>query len=367
MSPLLYKPLFVNLILVLVLIGLTQSRLGEPLPRNRDKRYIIILSVFLILFLGLRPFENTMNVMGDTDGYARSFAYSAYQDYADIDKEFVFSYIMISLSNLGLSAHSFFLLIECLYIGLTAWAIVKLSQGRASFLLFLATISQFCFYGYGINGIRQGMAQALVLFALTFYLERRYVITGILCAIAYFTHSSSIFLIVAMIAVRFLKSANFAIGFWFCCLVASVFVPNIMEGLLESVGSFGSVHDLEYLDNDNHDLTLFSRTGYRWDFLLYSIAPIIVGWYYIVRKKYNDSIYLNLYNIYVITNGAWLLVNQSWLSNRIAYLSWFIYGMVLIYPMLSVDRVHRHRDRRLPIALLGNMAFTYLMWIIGKL
>ncbi len=345
---------------------LAKPGIGLPLSGKREQWYIVVLSLFLIFFLGFRPYEHTMGLMGDTFNYAQAFNMISSYGISNTDKERIFPYLMRFLSTLGFSPRYFFLLIEFLYVGMTAGAIIKLTKGKASYLAFLATVSQFCFYSYGVNGIRQGMAQAAILLAIPYLIEHRYVIVGVLCLLAYNTHSSSLFLIIGLAATFFLKTLKIPIFIWSICLVLSVLASGMTSTIMEQAGVFGSAQDASYLGNDEADMTLFSQVGYRWDFLFYSIVPIVSGWYYI-HKKNKDYTYLSIYNIYVLMNAAWLLVNQSWLSNRIAYLSWFIYGIVLIYPMLGCAQNGYRCSRILPWALLGNVAFTYMMWIVGKL
>ena len=39
-----------------------------------------------------------------------------------------------------------------------------------------------------------------------------------------------------------------------------------------------------YITSDEYD-DQFSDVGFRWDFLLYSVMPIILGWYVVIKKK----------------------------------------------------------------------------------
>jgi hypothetical protein len=99
--------------------------------------------------------------------------------------------------------------------------------------------------------------------------------------------------------------------------------------LVES-GVVGDDRFSEYLTEQTGDT--FSRAGFRWDFLLYSAIPVLVGWFFIFRKGYADKFYLWLFNIYLVANAFWILVVRANFSNRFAQISWFIMPLVLIYP-----------------------------------
>lgn len=47
--------------------------------------------------------------------------------------------------------------------------------------------------------------------------------------------------------------------------------------------------------------------------------------------------YKTILNLYLCTNAVWCLCMYASYCNRIAYLSWFMYPIVLIYPLLKED------------------------------
>jgi hypothetical protein len=69
----------------------------------------------------------------------------------------------------------------------------------------------------------------------------------------------------------------------------------------------------------------FSKTGFRWDFLLYSALPIFIGWIATYKKSINDKTYSFILHTYIFSNAFWVLINTAAYSNRFAYLSWFLY------------------------------------------
>ena len=79
------------------------------------------------------------------------------------------------------------------------------------------------------------------------------------------------------------------------------------------------------------------KMGFRIDFILYSFVPILVGWIAVLKKRIESRVYLFILNIYTFINGIWLLCIYATFTNRIAYLSWGLYPILLIYPFLKED------------------------------
>ena len=105
---------------------------------------------------------------------------------------------------------------------------------------------------------------------------------------------------------------------------------------------------------------------FRWDFLLYSSMPILLGAYTLfVRKVYNNT-YLILLGTYIYANSFWVLVIRDLFSNRFAYLSWFMYPIVLAYPLLNLPVFKRNHSQKVAWILLAHLGFTMAMWMLGK-
>ena len=116
---------------------------------------------------------------------------------------------------------------------------------------------------------------------------------------------------------------------------------------------------------DNAD-GLVLEHKFRWDFLLYSSMPVIIGAYTLfVRKIYNNT-YLILLGTYIYSNAFWILAIRAIFSNRIAYLSWFIYPIVMVYPLLNLPVFEKYHSQKTAFILLAHFGFTTIMWMLGK-
>ena len=60
------------------------------------------------------------------------------------------------------------------------------------------------------------------------------------------------------------------------------------------------------------------------------------------------------------------MVIRAAFSNRFAYLSWFIYPLVIAYALIRIP-IWRDQDRKLSLFLGGYAIFMIGMFLIGKL
>ena len=105
---------------------------------------------------------------------------------------------------------------------------------------------------------------------------------------------------------------------------------------------------------------------FRWDFLLYSSMPILLGAYTLfVRKVYNNT-YLILLGTYIYANAFWVLVIRDLFSNRFASLSWYLYPIVLAYPLLNLPVFKKNHSQKTAWILMAHFGFTLIMWLLGK-
>lgn len=103
--------------------------------------------------------------------------------------------------------------------------------------------------------------------------------------------------------------------------------------------------------------------GFRIDFIIYSAAPIIVGWIAFFKKKIISRKYRFLLNLYLLANSIWLLCMYAEFTNRIAYLSWFMLPIVLIYPFLN-EEWGEDQYKTFRWVALGHLGFTLFMQYI---
>lgn len=356
----LYMPVIYNVLLFLVFFYsymFYTEHFRNELVYKWDVKITIGVCVIATLFIGLRPLSP---YFGDTMNYARG--YVDFQQGMEVAKggDWIF-YNLMKCSSGILSIKQFFLLIATLYFGCTFWACKRLFD-RYLFLAFLMTLTAFSFWSYSYNGLRNGLAAAITLLAFSFF--NRKIISGILFFLAVGIHKSMLLPIISFVIVYFFNDTKRYMTLWVLSILFSYFMGDFWENLFADLG-FGDDRFGVYLLSSEFD-DQFSHVGFRWDFLAYSSIPIILGYYLIVKRGIYDRVYLLLLNTYILSNSFWILIIRAAFSNRFAYLSWFLYPIVLIYPLLHFP-IWKDQHRKVAFVLIFHFSFTYGMWLIGKL
>lgn len=366
-----YYPTFLVILLAFNLIqylNIQSKNTYNLIYKQKSQVWMFLFIVAFIWIVGMRPISGLF--FGDTSNYAANYrlmiSSSRVPTWHD-GGEWLFNWIMFRCSRI-MSVHYFFLIIEILYVVPVYFACKRLIKQNQSLLL-LFCLGAFSFFSYGTNGIRNGAACSLVILAIT-YIQGNFsnkIICVILCFSAYFIHHSTALPIFAMWFTFLFPRTKPMFYFWIMAIFISYYIGDYVSGFFASLGFDDRMTD--YLTGAEMEDTMkqFSQTGFRWDFLLYSAMPIWLGWYVIFKRKIVvDMNYILLLGIYIYSNAFWVMVIRSSFSNRFAYLSWFIYPLVLAYPLLKFPIWKKKQGLRTGLILLAHFGFTFVMWLIGK-
>ena len=362
----------------------------ENLLQKKSPATAFIFCLIWTILLGLRP---PHIMFGDTVNYARTYMVTS-PEFGEIDfnKEWLFVLYRKWCRSMGFSVNTFLLLIEVGYIGFSLLAFKKFLWEDTLFAV-LFFFSAFSFYVYGVNGIRNGLACSICLAAFAFIIkDKNYLIGCLLLFAAFAIHKSTLLPIAALGAALFvIKKPKLALLFWVASIPISLVAGGPISNFFMSLGFDDRAE--AYLSGDNMKYGNFSNTGFRWDFLLYSAMPVWLIW--IAQKKIEkkreemggvcfeeeetgiygagilaDAESMKVFNvlstIYLITNSFWVMVAKASFSNRFAYLSWFMYPLIIAY---AVVRLHiwDDQDKKAGWILIAHAAFTMFMFLSGKM
>lgn len=351
-----YTPIYYHILLlvnVFVFIHALRYKIDERANLKVMQITGVFVFAFVLLYMGLRPIHG---VFVDMKTYANYFDRYASGSEIFATKDLMFHSFMYFSAKV-MSAQSFFFVCATLYI-VPCYIIAKKWFQKYWFYAFLMMIGSFSFWAYGTNGIRNGIATAFFLMALA---SNKRLIQILWLFLAVNFHSSMLLPTAALIATWFYNQPKGFYYFWLLSIPLSLMFPGFW-------GSFfaGLIEDdrASYFTEDKY-ADAFSRTGFRWDFLLYSVTGVFAGRYYLFKKKLTDKLYIQLFNIYLFTNAFWILVIRANFSNRFAYLSWFLLALVIVYPWLKFY-FEKNQHRKLGMIMLAYFGFTYFMGIILK-
>ena len=349
--------IFVTIITLLVYSKYSKKNGNITYPLNKRKQDgTFLLVIFVVLFIGFRP---ESYVFVDMLNYI-TFYYAFYKGNAFVfDKEaenLLFDNYFAWVGSMDLGTTFFFVSVAAIYFICTYIACRRMfpQDTLAAFLVFLAALSTF---SYGTNGIKAGAAAAIFLMALSYRKNLKICIPLILVSWGF--HHSMIMTVVAFALTLVYKNSKVYFAGWcFCLLIAMAhitFFQELFAGILSDSGDSGA----SYLSDVNSDWG--GKTGFRIDFVIYSAMPILVGYWAVYKKRLQLSkLYTCLLNLYMTLNGTWMLCMYANFTNRIAYLSWFLYPIVLIYPYLN-ENWGPTRYKAFSLVMLAHLGFTLFM------
>lgn len=351
---------------MLYAITYKQQTAKNVLKGNGNFTLAALLSVIVILFFGTRPVSYAFS---DTALYGHLF--TNIEALAGVDtvnlheNEGGFTWLML-VCRPFMDASGFMLVVAIGYVGFMLFACQKLMPNNPLAAV-IFNLGSFSFYSYGTNGIRNGLACSMILLGLAFMTKnRKEQIIGIaICAAASYIHrSAALPFLMALSSLYIIHKFKTAYTFWIVSIFLSLILGNTVANLFASLGFDDRMSG--YLNNTEAISSEFSSTGFRWDFLLYSSMPIILGYYIIIKRGIRNRTYEFLLNTYILSNAFWVIVIRAAYSNRFAYLSWFLYPIVIAYPLLRLPVWESDQGKYFKRILLANFGFTYIMWLLGK-
>lgn len=355
-----YHPIYLYLILALTIIFCVRtSRFDYQEIKKRNKNIIsaCVLCLILALFIGGRPISGYY--FGDTSNYALIFNAMKMGRFVPTDeREWVWQQFMYWCSQ-RMDVSQYFTIIDLCYFGFTLWACKRLTPNNvlASVLFCLGAFS---FFSYGTNGIRNGVACSLILLFLSYLTgnkKDKLIGAGIAFVAFNIHHSTGLPILMSVISLLCIRSFKWAYTFWIISILISLAAGGAVTSFFASLGFDDRV---SYLQAEMNSST-FSHTGFRWDFLIYSMMPIVLGYYIIHKRGIRNATYEFLLNTYTLSNAFWVMVIRANYSNRFAYLSWFLYPVVLAYPLLKINVWGEIQGKRLSQIMLAHVGFTWFM------
>lgn len=364
----------------------------DKLLKKNSMYPALILTLFLMVYMGLRPVSH---VFGDTVNYAWGYKLANGQAFfkMDFEEEWLWEFILLTCKQSGFTVNMWFLIVEIGYLGFVFLGLRKLLHENPwmAMLFFLSAFSTFTF---GVNGIRNGLACSMVIFAFAIAANKgvgQLILAGIVMVLAFGIHRSTALPIIAFFVASYLiKSPKFAIGFWVASIGLSLVLGGFFTNFFMGLGFDDRMTSYATSMEQNKDQ--FSQTGFRWDFLLYSAMPVWLTWY--ICKKVNEEralygetqeeietgvpgagriadahsmrVFYILSTTYMLANSFWVMVNRAAFSNRFAYLSWFLYPVVIAYAVIRLH-IWEDQDKKAGLILAAHAGFTIVMYIMGKL
>lgn len=354
----LYQTIY--LLIVLCMTFYVMQRYALVDFSNREESYVsnnrlaLALTLFMVLFIGLRPVSGWFVDMGNYNINYNALFWGKPFHFSWDTYNIIFDNLFAFLGSQRIPIEFVFLMLACIYFVCMMIACQKIFP-KDALLSFLVYLGAFSTFSYGTNGMKAGAAASIFLLAIAYRENKLLTVVFLLVSLGF--HHSMAAPIAVFVISMFVKDRRLFLGGWlFCLLLAALRITYFQElfaGLTDE-------HGAGYLAVEEEGRHV---SGFRPDFIFYSAIPVFLGNYLIREFEIEDDNYTFLLNLYTGTNTIFLLCTYGTFINRIAYLSWLMLPFVLIYPFLNSDMGFYH-NRYLRYVVYGHLGFTLFMTFI---
>lgn len=345
-----YYDIYLLIITLLTFIIASQYNTRVLSNSNRSKisysTFAWVIAVCCALIIGLRPLSKVFVDMMNYDSYYSTLFGTQFEFSRDVDN-LIFDNWLAYMASSMIPVKFFFLSCATIYFISILLACKKLFP-KDTLLAFIVYLAAFSTFSYSTNGIKAGVAASLFLVALANKDKIWFSVPMALLTLGF--HHSMLLVVVAYISVLLVRNPKWYFFIW----LASFFIAALHITYFQFLfAGFTDEHGAEYLLGDEN-------SGFRIDFIIYSAIPVILGYVLLYRYRIKNETYNLLLSIYMLTNSVWMLCMYSNFTNRISYLSWFIYPIVLLYPFVNIVW-SKYQGRYLKYVVYGHLFFTLFM------
>ena len=341
----------------------TNERIASNLPVSRIAALLLI--IIIILFIGYRPLHRVFVDMGYY-AYVYNHIYDGVASHYNSANrgEWLFYEFGNLCKRLGFNYSEYFLAIASIYFGLmlaSCWLLMRNNM----FVAIIFCVASFSCFSYATNGMRNGMACSIAMIAICLLCGNtkwhKLVAFALMFCAVNIHRSTALPCFCALSALTFVKDTKNAIYFWIASIFISLVAGEAVTQFFVNLGFDDRMESYANLDENGEVMeSVNEKSGFRIDFIIYSVLPIIMAWYVTMKRNFKDKTYNILASTYILANAFWVMVIRSNQSNRFAYLSWFLYPIVIAYPLLRMN-IWDNQDRKTALVLLAYAGFTFFM------
>lgn len=297
---------------------------------------ILVLYMFTLIFVESNDKPTYLEYYLDAENF-----------YGDFTREVIWGKLQIFLSSFLMKNELLYWLFYSFVYCLAYFVVArKLFPYEYAGYFVLCVVGCMGFVSYGSNTIRAGFGIALLLMAFSSdnrWLKCLLPLVAVGCNMPMLIPFSG-YLIARYIMRKDLWCECIWVLFLLITLTTSV-VSDIMllaGGLDDRAAEFVNVDETTEVYN----------VGFRTDFLLYSLIPVLFVKYNVRNLVGENLIYHTVYRAYLLVNALWLLLIRLPFTDRFAYLSWFMIPFLLMYPVLN-EQLDTQRPQRYVLSAIG--------------
>lgn len=355
-----YYSIYLLILILFAIPVLSRYSKGGTIYNSQREKEPLIKSLgfttIIILFVGFRP--NSPLFM-DGPGYWNAIIDQRWVNVTleEANYQFVTKWLMSKMAILGFSPRMGFIILASIYYGGAFFAMRKMFpyDTLLAMILFCGTFGTF---GGAVNGIKNGCACSMLLCAIAYKDYWKSCLFFLIISFGF--HHSMQLPLAAFLCCLVYKRTKIYYILWFVCLLIALLHITYFQTLL---AGYTDDHGAEYLLSTG--VTSTGNGIFRPDFVLYSVAPIALGYWIIFIRRIEVRKYQFVLNVYLVTNAIWLLCMYANYTNRIASLSWCLFPLLILQPLLN-EKISNNQHVILCWFVAGQLVFTTLMCIIDS-
>jgi hypothetical protein len=297
---------------------------------------VVVFSIVFIFFFGLRAED----IGADTENYLLAFVNMGTLQTLQEIKDPGFYFFILLVKNIYDNGQFFLFCMSAIYL-LSICTIVLYLPIKNKFLLFFVFVSFFFFESLGINIVRQGIAIALFILAITKEdnNQKKQILLFVLGAMF---HASVIIAVIFYFLSK--RLYNVKIPFFFLLISAILSFKGVdLSGVLASL-PFGR-NLIESRMDKYVDINQFEtyRIGFRVDFFIFNLIFAGIGYHFYKNKLLMELFpkYKRYFFSYLFLSGYFFLMFNARYSDRFGVLSWVFLPLILM-PFLDNSEIMKN-------------------------
>lgn len=260
--------------------------------------------------------------------------------YREYNREMLWGRIQLILSSVLMKNETLYWLFYTFFYCISYYVVSKkyFPNEYAGYFV-LCVVGCLGFVSYGSNTIRAGFGIALLLLA---YCTDNKILKICLSVIAIGCQMSMLLPVVGyFFSVYVIKKYRWCECIWLVSLIITSMTSVVSDAMTLFSGLDARIEDMSNFDGTSD----VYNVGFRYDFLIYSLIPILIAKYNIGNFIKESPTYLIVYRTYLLVNAVWLLLIRIPYTDRVAYLSWFMIPFLLLYSVLNGNLKTSHSQR----------------------
>lgn len=312
---------------------------NKPKRNKLNKYTVTYLSALVIaLLFGFRG----VNIGTDTPNYIYNYEYKFVpMQTFEYNKDILWDFVNYILSRFTEDTIVLFSLVALGYVFLPLIGLKKiLNENILYFYLFFIISPNF--FLFGANGIRNGLAASLFLFSFRYYKNYK---QWIILIISSLIHLSLLIPLSFYFISRYFRNIKLVL---FIYLILLIFTMLGLKFINYIPLEFSRLDAFINIDRGAKSQKILNIPI---NFLTYSIGPIIISSYFILKKKLYDEFFLRISITYILSSCVYIAAFDLDFAVRFAYLSEFLMPLVVVYPFIKF-KIIKYREIYLSLFML---------------